>query len=401
MKNKIDKIIVAFKNSKFPLKKLINAIYLVFSIFCIASISKELFLSDSILGKYMSCPTFLRASVVLEIIKIIGFSNIFLSLLYTNLSKKMLAISYEDILRYFSPLHNFYTIFHIICNLGCLSLAAGGLSESALASLILVINGFVYQWIILYNIVINSNKCEKLSKSMWMEKAKSGKNKLYEELYLLAKTLPERSSKQYCGHIECFTNLLSAYSVDEIDETQIKTISIIWRHCLEHETVDNILEDISISLFEKLKENNNGYEVLCNVFTAYMFCKLCPKEKNAEKTDMSTIFRTLINDTLYFRLLSPIRLNEELKESYKIFINCWCTNIHILAWVFFQQGMLPLSKTFLNILPNTTDLEYKYAEKLTYAIFLSIGETDEKIQNAFDIAKQQLQGRLEIEGNNR
>ena len=406
------------KKSNFPMRKCINGVYIVFSIFCIVSIISELIYKHSLLGNCISCPPFLRANVILEIMKIIGFSNIFLSILYSNLSKKMLAISYEDILKDFSPKHNKYTILHIICNLACFALATGGLSESALAMFILVLNGFIYQWNILYYIVFNSNKCEKLAIDIWehtvqtakktqenqeVQKSKKEqgipKNNLFDDLCLLAETLPERSCKYYGSHIKCFAKVLSIYACGDIDVTKIKELSAIWQIILKNENADDMLEEVSNALFYNFNSDDKSQEILCNVFTAYMFCKLCSNDKNNLESDFNAIFKTLINDMRYFVLLSPIRLSEKLKHTYLLFVNCWQTNIHILAWAFFQQGMLPLSKDIFDIVPDEKNLDYKYAEQLTRAYFLSIGENDEHVDKILDIAKQQLNGRLKIEVN--
>ena len=149
IKSRIDKI-----------RKAIIILYIFFAGILLLSIGFEVFCKESFVSwiSELSCPSFLKAHVIFEIIKIIGFSNVFLGWFYSKLDQKMIGLTYSDILNGVFPHHHLFTIIHLLCNILCIAVSSASLSESALISFAMVLNGFVYQWLPLYYIVLNS-KC--------------------------------------------------------------------------------------------------------------------------------------------------------------------------------------------------------------------------------------------------
>ena len=376
------------------IRKAIIILYIFFAGILLLSIGFEVFCKESFVSwiSELSCPSFLKAHVIFEIIKIIGFSNVFLGWFYSKLDQKMIGLTYSDILNGIFPHHHLFTIIHLLCNILCIAVSSASLSESALISFAMVLNGFVYQWLPLYYIVLNSKCCENLAEYIWktdVERRKS--TEIVKSLFCLSCNFCDKNSKHYDKHLECFCSLLIEYIKNDTEIKDLKSISEIWANLSKSQGSNSILIDVLENIFNNTDEINDielKKHIVCEIISAYMVSKMYFTSKSIEKNCVQKNFSKLIEEMWSLKHFISIKTMSENKEVYDEFSNCIQTNIYVLAWMFFQYRLLQLTKDMVGFLP--AKISDKYIEKMAYTLFLPIVKEQESIELAFKVAMSQL-----------
>ena len=380
-------------NSKIMYRFMIF-IYGISFILILSSIVTELLTGDSIVANISSikCPPFMKASVVFEVIKVVGFSNIFVGWIYKELDKKMLGLSYSDILYNQFYNYNFFSVCHITVTILCLAFAAAGLSESSLICLLLVLFGFAYQWNIAYCLILNSNKCENLAILTWQEYKKQTET-LLPNLLCIAKTIPSNESKYYNSHLNCFSSLFIEFVLTYPHGDKLKQISEIWDSIINNENVvgnEHIFEVVFIKLFENIKsiedikfKNDCLCEISCGCLVSDLFKAM--NDKKAVSFDVA--FDKILQkyELLISELSKSVEDNDEIKKEL---FNCIKTNLFLLLWVYFQFDFLNLSKERLSIIPD--EKRDEYFDNMINVLFNNRFYDDKRLKDVVSIARIQL-----------
>lgn len=370
------------------------AIYVISFVIIILSIGTELFTGNSIVANISSikCPPFMKASVVFEVIKVVGFSNIFVGWIYKELDKKMLGLSYSDILHNQFYNYNVFSVGHITATILCLAFATAGLSESSLVCLFLVLFGFAYQWYIAYCLILNSNKCEDLAILTWQEYKKQAET-LFPNLLCIAKTIPSNESKYYSSHLNCFSSLFIEFVFLNRNDDKLKQISEIWDSIINNENVlenEHIFEDIFIKLFENIKSIDNikfKKDCLCEISCGCLVSDLFKAMNDKEKESFDATFDKILQkyNLLISDLSKSVADNDEIKKDL---FNCIKTNLYLLLWVYFQFNFVNLSKERLSIIPDEDRDEY--FDAMIKVLFYNRDCDDKRLEDIVSIARIQL-----------
>ncbi len=387
-----------------------NAIIILCGIFFVCFIIS--FILELIFGKSFSqihfpnlvCPSFLRASTILEAEKIIGFTNIFLGLLYYNLDKTMLGLTYSEIMRYTLKEHNSLTIFHIICNLLCIIMSAGGCSEGALLCFLIVLIGFLYQWGAIYFIVVSDSICREMATYSWIiaSEDQTDQKQLLNLAVKLAKSFPKRNTDNYIAHLSCFCRLV--FKCAKTPDFTIQELDTVWCEFLNNPNVNND-EQLLVQLYNILtsvsitedKDNLNGgkdYHWVCKVFVSYMgyninaFVQCSPEKIKEGYEQLFLILKrfchhiiTLQNSEKDIRFLN---LHNQVLASIQ-------TNLYIVSWVLFSINVLPIDRVRLKELTESmSTVNNVYSWDMILSLFGNRVTHDECLCEIFEFAMTQL-----------
>ena len=353
----------------------------------------------------MDPPHFLRAPSVLEIMKIVGFSNIFWGWLYSRQTSRMLGLTYADIVHAIFRFHFLFSIAHAVFTILSIMFAAAGNSESALFAFFAVLIGMVYQWLALYLVVLNSKFCEKLAFFLLDPSHAEFLNGPTEDeiLYNLSTTFPERKSKHYAAHLNCFCRLLVHHAKRHSESEDLQELAQDWGHLLSSSQNSNdnlLLRDIYCGLFAVLKEPKVSYKAetyLKKISSSYIISQMMVPKNSRRGKYMQRKFRTLkqnLNTLVYalsvqFEPSSSLHTQRE-EELYADFIDHIKTDMYILLWVLFQFGEIDLEKKALKELLPTQRSIPNDVQSMVHIIFSPAGKKEEEINNAFLIAKNML-----------
>ncbi len=381
------------------IKNVYTLIMLIFVIILIVafgiSFFFELFKKQSFCATlHWTCPKFMEASVVFEVIKIVAFSTVLVGCIYSNMNKKMLGLTYYEIINSQFYHFKFFSIVHIIATFLCLVFSAAGFSEIANITLGLVLCGFIYHWLVLYYIVLNPNKCADFATAVWQEKAEKPEE-LYTHLLLLAKSIPTKESPHYSAHIKSFSLLLTRFAKE--NQCNTEEISAIW-NCifLNQDTVNN--KDINGDIFQQLltfhiAENDVDLQNwILKIVSGYIISELNDIEDGLDREHMDNCYNKLIFKVPLF----AIRLSREIPSAQRTICDELIKFINVImflyAWVIFQFNIINLPVQIWDVCQNIVEKDnyYFYFGEIVNYKFLNKGKTPSQIQAAIDIAKSQL-----------
>ena len=86
-------------------------------------------------------PEILRANVVLEIVKILGFGSVLIGIVQMLMEKKTFGVSYANIIKCRYPFYRQTFFIHLLATIMCIGFSAAGASEGALITLIIMLLG--------------------------------------------------------------------------------------------------------------------------------------------------------------------------------------------------------------------------------------------------------------------
>lgn len=381
--------------------------FVILIVTLVASVISEWHRGDSLLGNYLrvhniKCPVFIQAPSILEVIKIVGVSGVLIGWIYANMDKTMLGLTYSDILHSQFRFNSLFSIIHIISILSCVAVSSAGLSESSILSLAITLIGFLYQWVVFYRLILNSEKCVNMAKLTW-DKRISKNDKLETNLLCLAKTLPTKDSQYYQAHLSCLAKMFVRIIENSNSTKQLSLISQAWNVIFVNADFKNelILQELTIEI---LKTNNSAdaEKFLCEIISGYIVSQISEIKSASKYDNMNYEFFELAQRLRMFvyRLSLEKELgdsNQNVKTAILTLSNCINTNIHLLLWVYFQEGFLYLTSDLLKILP--VQKRDENFEQIIQLLFRKHNLNDfDKLEKEIKIARIQLNKRLEAQG---
>ena len=340
-------------------------------------------------------PLLLDASVVFETISIIGFSSLFIGLIYTNLDKSMLGLSYDELLDYNYPFYREFSYYHIIITACCIITSAAKLSESAWISFLIILISFTYQWVIFVKLIGSSTSCEKLAIYCWKKKLDESDNDLV-NLQRLAETLPGNDSKFYHNHLICLSYAFYRYTIIHNSPNDLKNVASIWNVIFisaNEIEKDLIAKDIFSILISKINSDDNSEkEAVGIIASGYLVKHFCYDVKGHKDINIDKQIKEFYSKTSI--LLNEICLygdnyNKTLKD---YIINCIKTNLYCMHWVYVLFGEISANRDLLDIIPDKNeDIITTFVEEIITMLNPSSSETIKKhILRVVEISKSQL-----------
>lgn len=367
----------------------------------------EIAFKRSIIETFLSgcvCPIYLQAPTILEAIKVVGFSTILIGWVYKSLDEQMLGLSYGELLRHKFSSYHACSVAHICSTIICILSAAANTSESAVIALVAVLYGFFYQWIVLYQIVLNSTSCEKIALDRWKVTIKEcNTNTVTPCLFRLAETVPSPESEHYHGHLHCFTEAFIKYCSQSISYNSMREVAHLWAVFFSatklqdnFSVVTSVIHSFFDVKFEDIPKDQKeeAVHILLSGYLVYLLSfAQNPEDLNqsdsidsANHSENSEIFRSLASK---IALLSVYLTNNSSLSGDPIInssINCLKTNYCVMAWVYFQQGNITMSSEILSLTPPV--LERKMVKNVVYCLIPpvdndAIADLDLTISKAF------------------
>lgn len=346
----------------------------------------------------IKCPVFLRAPAIFEVVKVIGLSNVLIACIYAKLDEKILGLTYSEILHSRFKGYSVYSIIHIILTLCCISLSFCGLTESSLISLAIVSWGFFYQCCIFYKLILNKDKCVKLSFFTWIKKKEKNKENLLNDLLTLAETFPVNNAQHYKTHLECFAIFIFDFTQNDTKLFKVNQLSQVWDRLSKNQNIMKnkySIQDIFQELFYLADEETSEKvkHCLCEVMSGYIINQICILQEQPNLQCMNEGFSKLVevsyNTIDNLSKSTSTKLETKTQEELKAdFGNCIKTNLYILLWLYFQDNRICMTQQLLNIKPK--DKNEKYIDKIVEELFPSFVNGQENIEFALKIAKTQL-----------
>lgn len=325
---------------------------------------------------HLTCPPFLRAPVILETIKILGLSTILIGVIYSSLDKQMLGLSYSELLQFRFISYHPCSVAHILATVLCIITSAAGISESAIITLIAVLYGFLYQWIAIYSVVLNSQKSEKIAVSKWEESLGQTERSL-DNLLRLSGTIPPPDSKHFAKHLHCLAIAFTNHARQACTPVLLQQIADVWTTIHElSESQNHAL--IITSIFEELIKDENRFKqgrirrwinklcrssrnqhndneikekALHSIGCGYLIQRiLFSSSSETYKKRNSDVFLELSCD-LAFLSRSITNAKQANISTMKSTLNCIKTNYSVLIWVYFQCGLIDLHPDMLALKP--------------------------------------------------
>ena len=244
--------------------------FLVLSLIC------ELISGKSIFGFFgATCPIFFQAPSILEIIKILGFSTVLIGWVYSGLDKCILGLTRQEILNQKFGLYKLFSFFHISWTLACVATAVAYMSESALISIIGVLYGLLYQSWVFVNVVLDSEKCEKLAVNTWNEYFEKLNNQK-ENLMRLVCSFPKYDSSHYKKHQQCIAKILLIDNQPDF----LRNLNEMWQMYLKANSSRDdmiVVEDLFFELCSveyTEQEKDKREKKLCEIACGYLIFKI-------------------------------------------------------------------------------------------------------------------------------
>lgn len=384
--------------------------YLLLFIFCFASLNSEFSTGQTLLAHYfdLSYPMFMQASTVLKIISLLGFSNVLIGLVYANLDKTMLGLTYSEIVFSSFPLYNLFTVFHILTTVMCVAVSASGIDESSVICFIAVLCGLVYQWVVIVNVVLDSNRCETLAILVWKKRLENVNQykDILNNLQRLAESFPPNSTKHYQAHLKIFCYAFKKFSsLDNDPKMMIKDNSYVWSKVLKspNQTINLLItEDVFRELFcfdEHATDHEEKKECFRRIASGYVIQQVAPIRENTTANIDDAFIRvykrmalTIYNLTFYDSFSYDFSENEF--DVRKFTLEYIGANMFVLAYTCMCLKTIEVNKELYEIAPKEYHKSFdnfKYTRETIELLKFVPKSQDDKINVVIDAAKMQLE----------
>lgn len=342
-----------------------------------------------------ACPPIFLASTILEAIKLIGWSTLLIGFTLNSLNKKMLGLTFSELIKETNGEYAKFAVYHIIATILCVSTAAAGMSESALISFASVLFFLYYQWLVISSIVINPDNCEIIACNEWDKRLRNSTYSLDDSLDRLSNSLPLPNEKQYITHLNCIAKGLLIYTKSPITIDLRKVINICGILFSKHESKrnDSTVKDLFASIFKFIDDENNldSGNSLCFIGCAFLVQQIEQISAiHGEDKSPAEILHTILKRIaiLIYELENEFSLEKpQLLSKFK---NCLWTNYTLLVWIYLLQGNIKIDRSLLPDFDFVTD--FSFSAHVVDCLFIpqtEIGKAD--IAECFRLAKKQVQ----------
>lgn len=187
-------------------------------------------------------PIILRAGVILEIVKILGFGTVLFGIVQALMDKKTFGVPYANIIKKQYRYYQWIFIIHLISTVMCIGFSAAGASEGALVTLAILLLGFLYLWIIIDDLVFHTTNREKIAITELMkdlENDKSSNEELLRAVQNIAKEASKENNIEKSNITACFAESFITYcqgiaknNSGSCSVDSIRDISSVWETAL-------------------------------------------------------------------------------------------------------------------------------------------------------------------------
>ena len=379
--------------------------YILFFVVIILSWIAEVWFGKSLVEihfPWATCPSFLRAPIILEAIKIVGFSTILIGWVYKSLDSSMLGLTYRDLLKHKFKLYHACSVCHICATVFCILSAASGASESAIVSLGAVLYGFFHQWIVLYQVVLNAKRRAQIAMDKWKQRVDESSSPMDCLLKIVNSPItPE--SEHYDAYRECIAIGFAKYCNSAITDNSLREVAYFWSNIFvssKNQDYFSVVKSVFCGILnsKNCSVNKGQRQKMLNLLLAgYLVYEVIFGSNDSKayydeyaKNCNSDNFATLASRIAVLSVCLIEEADNENAGMINSAINCLKTNYSVLAWVYFLRGNIALSPQILCLIPSV--LERDFVEYVVFSLIPSINQKDrDQIKETINRALTQCQ----------
>ena len=301
----------------------------------------------------VSCPVILRANVVLEVIKAVGLSTAFIMLVHNSLDKQVLGLRYSDIIQHHFAYYWLCSVIHVAFTLGGIASGVAGASESALASLYIVLFGLRIQWKVVHKIIVNKSEREYLADQLWKHKIEDQASS--QEIRAVAHQLASEIGK-VDGHASSilmnrFAHAFVMFASKGKLNIRVAQISDIWAIVLQGHTEANLGTLVGEILAACINCSDVPFSVrksalitICGGYVVHQFQKEISTVNNEEEK-LSKIASSIAG--LLYRI--PVESSSQSQDLTKDVYHYMCTIFTAMAMITFFRNKTKMNNEILRL----------------------------------------------------
>lgn len=360
---------------KKRIKELVNS-KLYFSIYCVlftgicCSFASELFWGCSIYETLVLCgiipkgwfsvPEILQANSVFEVMKILGFGSALFAWAEAALKKKVMGITYSDLLPQIYKYANKILHMHFVATVASFMFGAAGASEGAAISLILVYMGFVYLWVIVDGFLFSSDTREYQAAMKWNAAIKEVHRRcdskaMWENLQILIKELNNAEVGHFEILISSIADAMLSYATFFERKGRRKTqllineLSRVWETFASFPGIAKygLREKLFVKICQSCYASGFSVAAIGCSYVLFLFQSYLNKMGNEREESLEDCMLKVHNElfSMVFGLNSQCKTyNLPFYNELKNYLN---TTYMMLVWMLFYKGQIPLSRALL------------------------------------------------------
>ena len=313
---------------------------------------------------HRNVPEILRANVVLEIVKILGFGSVLIGIVQMLMDKKTFGVSYANIIKCRYPFYRQTFFIHLLATIMCIGFSAAGASEGALITLIIMLLGFLYLWLIIDDLVFRTANRESAAIEI-LEDAfgKSDNKDALNIVQSIAREAAKEENVEKSNIIECFARVTLKCCNSKATDTSVGNyrntlidISSIWETALAHKTTPEQLRYAARIIVECCKHDtkeSTSVVVLASGLLLHLFTQLNSSLGNEQDSSVEDFFTKLsnmiysLNNTLSEYLGSETESVASANNNISNVQQYTRTFYAVLVWTKVQEGILRITTDVL------------------------------------------------------
>ena len=360
--------------------------------FSIVSLLFEIFLSQSVaatlislvekstfIRKYLAwvlrlipknVPAILRASVVLEIVKILGFGSVLIGVIQALMDKKTFGVPYAKIIKHSYPYYQETFMIHLLVTIMCIGFSAAGASEGALVTLMAMLFGFLYLWIIIDDLVFHTANRESAAIQILNDSVSNPKNKIMNVVQGIAREANKEGNLDNPKFVRFFSEAMLKCGSNNVNDgfgNTARDISSLWETALGPKTELEQLRYATRIISECCKINNiddTDLVVLVSGLILYLFNRINSGLGNEQISSFEDFFIKLSN--LIYSINNSLSENlgdkseSAISTSNRILmVQQYMRTVYtVLVWTKVEEGTLRITTDMLSLEVDPTLSEF-------------------------------------------
>lgn len=313
---------------------------------------------------HKNIPEILRANVVLEIVKILGFGSVLIGVVQALMEKKTFGVSYARIIKHNYTFYRETFFIHLLATVMCIGFSAAGASEGALVTLVIMLLGLLYLWMIIDDLMFRTANRETVAIAILEDSLSESDNK--DTLNIVQSVAREAAKEENVeksnlikcfaqGILRCCNNKTNNNSAVDYRNT-IRDISSIWETALSPKSESEQLR-YSARVIAECCEIDRGQSadiaVLASGLLLYLFIRLNSSLGNEQSSSIDSFFTKLsnliysTNNALSEHLDNTSEKSASVNDSIKMVQQYTRSFYTVLVWTKAEEGFLRITTDVL------------------------------------------------------
>lgn len=358
---------------------------------------------------YKNLPKILHASVVLEIVKILGFGSILIGVVQTLMDKETFGVSYANIVKHFYPYYRETFVIHLLVTVMCIGFSAAGASEGALLTFVVMLLGFLYQWIIIDDLIFHTANREFVAVQILSASILDpGNGDILSVVQSIAREASKEGNLENSAFLKCFSEAIlkccsnkSNDNSSSIYKATIRDTSSIWETTLVHKSESEQLRFAACIVAECCKIDNSEMSsvvVLTSGLVLFLYNQLNSSLCNEQSSNYEGFFTKLSN--LVYLLNSALSKHLDSKSESETPINDNIAMVQrylrtfytVLIWIKVKDHILRVTTDVLalKVDPNLSVFYPILSETICSTMALTTQEEYDQKKNKIDCVSNKL-----------